>query len=201
MRQLIYVGWGEVFHTEDEYAEALKAWRYTPFQEDKKRSSWILENLKDAYEIERPAMPNRSNARYRFWKIRFEKILPFLNDEDLVLIWYSLWGIFLVKYLSENIFPKKISQLHLVAPVFADVILPSGDHFLADFLFDSARLKNLESQVDNIYLYRSKDDPLVPFSYIQKYHEYLPQAELFVFEDRGHFWQPEFKELLDNIRK
>ncbi len=108
-------------------------------------------------------------------------------------------GIFLAKYLSENAFPKKIAQLHLVAPVCGEFDLPPHDDYLADFVFDTGNLKNLEPQVEKIFIYGSKDDPLVPFSHIQKYQEYLPQAKLQVFEDRGHFRQADFPELLQNI--
>lgn len=144
-------------------------------------------------------MPNRFNARYKLWQIRFEKILPYLNNEELVLIGYSMGGIFLAKYLSEKTFPKTITQLHLVAPVFGEFDLPPHDDYLADFVFEPTALKNLIPQVEKIFLYGSKDDPLVPFSHIQKYKEYLPQAQFEVFEDRGHFRQPEFPEVLENI--
>jgi pimeloyl-ACP methyl ester carboxylesterase len=92
-------------------------------------------------------------------------------------------------------------QLHLVAPVFGEIDLPPHDDYLADFVFDQTTLKNLITQVEKIYVYGSKDDPLVPFSHIQKYKEYLPQAKFHIFEDRGHFFQPEFPELLENIMK
>lgn len=199
MKQLIYIGGGEVFRTEDDFAEGLKKWKYEPFQEQKSRSSRMLDQLKTEYHIEKPMMPNKFNARYKLRKIRFEKILPYLNDEDLVLIGYSMGGIFLAKYLSENTFPKKITQLHLVAPVFGEFDLPPHDDYLADFVFDQEALKNLIPQVEKICIYGSKDDPLVPFSHIQRYKEYLPQAKLEVFEDRGHFFIEEFPELLENI--
>jgi hypothetical protein len=117
-----------------------------------------------------------------------------------VMIGYSLWCIFLAKYLSENTFPKKIDQLHFVAPVFDESDLPEWENYLADFTFNPAGLKNLEKQVDRIFLYHSHDDPMVPFSHVEKFKTYLPKAKVFVFEDRGHFRQEEFPELLANIR-
>ena len=35
-------------------------------------------------------MPNKYNASYKARKIWFEKIFPYLNDEDLVLVGHSL---------------------------------------------------------------------------------------------------------------
>jgi hypothetical protein len=108
---------------------------------------------------------------------------------------------FLAKYLSENTFPKRIAQLHLVAGVFDESNLPEGENDLVDFVFDPAGLQNLDKQVDKIFLYHSKDDPVVPFSHVEKYKSCLPKAQVFVFKDRGHFQQPEFPELLENILK
>ena len=48
----------------------------------------------------------RTNARYEEWKIWFERMIPFLND-NVILVGHSLGGIFFVKYLSENLLPIK----------------------------------------------------------------------------------------------
>lgn len=151
-----------------------------------------------------PNMPNIYNARYSNRKIWFEKIFPYLNDEGTILIGHSQWGIFLAKYLSENTFPlplgKKIAQLHLIAAVFDEYGLPEWEDYLADFVFDPKKLNNLEQQVDKIFLYHSLDDPIVPFSHGQKYKAYLPNAIFSVYDDRGHFWQSEFPEILESIK-
>lgn len=204
MKQLIYIGGWDCFRNDDDFSDALKNLRtYEPFKESTSWKSWLQQQLVGSYEIATPIMPNRFNARYKFRKIWFEKILPHLNNEDLVMIWYSLGGIFLAKYLSENTLPweKKIAQLHLVAAVFDESDRYSQKSYLADFAFDSARLKHLEQQVDKIYLYHSKDDPSVPFSHVEKFKQYLPHAIVNTFEDRGHFFQTEFPELLANILK
>jgi hypothetical protein len=39
----------------------------------------------------------------------------------------------------------------------------------------------------------------VPFSHTEKYKAYLHKAIINVFDDREHFWWPEFPELLENI--
>ncbi|HBB04334.1 TPA: hypothetical protein DCZ39_05590 [Patescibacteria group bacterium] len=89
--------------------------------------------------------------------------------------------------MSENTFPKKISQLHLVAACFDEKDMPPKDSYLGDFLFDPAGLKNLEQQVDKIFMYQSKDDPIVRFSHVERYNAYLRNAILNIFDDRGHF--------------
>lgn len=201
MKQLIYIGGGDCFRSENDLCEALKEWTYVPFQDKKRRRDQLETELKDQFEIETPNMPNIYNARYKERKIWFEKILPYLNDEKLVLVGHSLWCLFLAKYLSENKFPKKIQQLHLIAAIFDGEDLPEDENYLADFTFDPAWLVNLEKQVDKIFLYHSKDDPMVPFVHAEKFQSHLPKAKLMVFADRGHFNLPEFPELLENIRR
>lgn len=199
MKQIIYIGGWDCFRNEEDLAEALKNWHYEPFKQEKKRKYRLQETLKADYEMAIPNMPNIYNARYSNRKIWFEKTFPYLNDEWTILIAHSQWGIFLAKYLSENMFPKKIHQLHLVASVFSEQGLPKGEDYLADFVFDPKGLENLELQVDNIFLYHSTDDPIVPFSHTEKYKAYLHKAIINVFDDREHFWWPEFPELLENI--
>lgn len=203
MKQIIHVHGWDCFRTEDDFCKALESRDYEPFKEKKRWRTRLGKQLADKYQMFAPDMPCSQNAGYRSWKIWFEKIFPFLNDEELVLTGSSLWSTFLAKYLSENTFPlpggKKISQLHLAAGVFDESDLPAGEDYLRDFTFDPAWLKNLEQQVDKIFLYHSKDDPMVPFAHVEKFKSYLPNAELVVFEDRGHFAQSEFPELLANI--
>ncbi|MDP3962697.1 MAG: hypothetical protein Q8Q03_02425 [bacterium] len=52
-----------------------------------------------------------------------------------------------------------------------------------------------------MYLYRSKDDPVVPFSALDKFKEALPQAHTRIFENRKHINQEEFPELVEDIIK
>ena len=203
MKQLIYIGGWDCFRSDDDFCEALKNREYQPFQEKKSWKNRFKNKIKDEYETAFPTMPNIYNARYRAWKIWFEKIIPFLSGEKLVMIGHSLWAMFLAKYLSENIFPQKIAQLHMVSGCFDENdLLESWERdYLADFIFDPNTLKNIEQQVDKVFIYHSKDDTIVPFSHSEKYLSYLPHAMMNIFEDKGHFWSiEEFPELLENIK-
>lgn len=139
-------------------------------------------------------MPNSKNARYLEWKIWFEKLFPLLSDQ-VILIGHSLGGIFLAKYLCENTFPKTIKQLHLVAAPYDTEIIKES---LADFALDITvgKLSNIS---EYIYLYQSRDDQAVAYEDVLKYKRDIPTAELVIFEDRGHFTQEDFPELLKNI--
>lgn len=160
---------------------------------DKKRRNRIAEQLQDTHQTMLPEMPCKHNADYEAWKIWFERNFSFINDEDLILIWHSLGGIFLAKYLSENQLPKKVKQLHFVAAVFEK-------EKTINFSYNPNKLNNLKNQCEKIFIYHSKDDPTVPFFHGEKYKEYLQNAEFLKFRNRGHFRQETFPELLENIR-
>ena len=59
----------------------------------------------------------------------------------------------------------------------------------------------MENIVEEIFIYHSTDDHVVPYSQAEKIKSYLPKAKLITFSDRDHFNTPEFPELLENIRK
>ncbi len=61
-------------------------------------------------------------------------------------------------------------------------------------------LKDFTKQGGAIYLYQSKDDEVVPFSNLVLYQEKLQNAQVRVFEDRGHFDQEKIPELIEDIK-
>ena len=199
MKQLIYIHGWDCFRSEDEFYDALKGWTYEPFLEKKKWTARLKEIVKGEYECFMPDMPNKHDAKYKLWKVRFEKIFPYLNQEDLVIVWWSLWWMFLIKYLWENWFPKKIQQLHLVSSVFDGTGMFDGEKYLWNFAFDPRILSNIQNQVEEIFIYHSLDDDSVPYAHAEKIKSFLPNAKLLSFKERGHFWQSEFPELVENI--
>ena len=73
-------------------------------------------------------MPLQDNAKYEEWKILFERYIPHLKD-NVILMGNSLGGIFLAKYLSENKFPKKILSTYLTCPPFDNTVLVASNKF------------------------------------------------------------------------
>ncbi len=197
-KQILLVHGAESFENYDAYLEYLRNAKFDLEEDKKKEKRWrfsLEKNLDSDFEIIRPTMPNKQNAKYKEWKIWFEKITPYLED-NIVLIGHSLGGIFLAKYLSENDFPRKIIATYLIAPPYDE---KDADYSLADFALPDS-LKKLEEQGGQIYLYHSQDDPIVPFVDIDKYAKSLPKAEKVVFKEKGHFMQEEFPELVNSIR-
>jgi len=199
MKQLIILHGWSCFENNDTFCEAIKTWNYNPFEEKKRWRPWLAEKLKNEYEVAKLEMPNKDMASYKAWKIWFEKIFIYLNDEDLILVGHSLWVFFLCKYLSENWFPKKIKQLHLVSGLIDDQDLPPEEKYIWDFEFDITKLPEIQNYADTIFLYHSTDDTCVPYQQTVRIQELLPEAKLTTFSDRWHINQPEFPELLENI--
>lgn len=191
-KQIFVIHGGDVFDSYEEYLDFLK--KYSINIEKIKCGTWkdsLQEKLGNDFEVIYPAMPNKYNAKYAEWKIWFEKFIPFLKD-DIILIGGSLGGLFLAKYLSENEFSLKIKAVILVAP-------PFSDDYLGDFKITGS-LEKFRKQADNIVLYQSKDDTCVSFSEHEKYVKELPEAEEIIFENRGHFTQKEFPEIVEKIK-
>ncbi len=88
--------------------------------------------LGNKFDVLLPKMPNPSNAKYNEWKIIFNKISKLL-EKNVILIGHSLGAIFLIKYLSENKFPKKILATLLISPPYDDDGMEEslGDFYLA----------------------------------------------------------------------
>ena len=168
--------------------ERNKRWRYS-----------LEKELGQGFEVIAPTMPNKQNSKYKEWKIWFEKILPYINN-NVVLIGHSLGGIFLAKYLSENDFPKKILATYLIAAPYDEKDCQKNDagYSLDDFALPDS-LKRFGGQGGRIYLYHSKDDPVVPFTEVEKYAKALPNAKKEIFKEKGHFMQEEFPELVDSM--
>lgn len=194
-KQILIIHGGDTFKTKGEYMKFLRNFevnieRYTTEKTDWK--PWLRKELVKSHVVITPAMPNKTNAQYKEWKMWMDKLLPFLKDE-VILIGHSLGGAFVAKYLSENKFPVKISGVFLVAAVFDK---DTDGYDLASFKLP----KKLNLQTENIHLYHSKDDPVVPFSDVYLYKEAIPKAKIHALNNRKHINQETFKELLKDIK-
>ncbi|MFA6550627.1 MAG: alpha/beta hydrolase, partial [Candidatus Gracilibacteria bacterium] len=159
---------------------------------------YLNKKLGKDFKIMRPRMPLSDNAKYKEWKIYFERHFPYIND-DVILIGCSLGGIFLAKYLSENKFPKKILATYLVCPPF-DNSLP-GEELAGGFKLKS-NLSLIEKNSNNLTLMFSKDDPIVPVSHAEKFRKKLKTAKIIIYESKnGHFIMSKFPEIIKMIKK
>ncbi len=194
MKQCMYIHGGDVFLGRDEYYARLAESEVDPTQNRTMRRQRIEQAIRNTHTMRMPDMPGKQVATYLARKIRFEKLLPFCNDEGTTLIWYSLGASFLSKRLSENNFPKHLEQLHLVAGRY------DWQEKGWDFGFDFEQASHIEKQCNQVFLYHATDDPIVPYKDSEMLKSYLPHAELITFETRGHFFQPAFPELLERMK-
>lgn len=193
-KQIIFIHGGDSFDSYGDYLDNLKnsnpsiEW----FIYRKKWIDNLYRKLSEEFEVFAPHMPNKQNANYLEWKIWFEKMIPFIED-GVILIGHSQGGIFLAKYLSENVYPRKLKSVILVAPPHSET--PEIGSFKLE-----RPLENIFKQCQNIHLFQSTDDPVVPASEAQIYKDELPEINLHIFEDRQHFNQESFPELTELIR-
>ena len=197
-QQIIVIHGGTTFENYEDYISYLKN-KEISIDKLRLKIDWkdtLEKELGENFEVLLPRMPNGTNACYKEWKIWFERIVPLLNN-NIIFIGYSLGGIFLAKYLSENTITKTIRATILVAAPFDD---EKSGKSLVDFRLSSP-LEKFAKQGGKIYLIQSKDDLEVLFEQLDKYKQALPNAETMIFENREHFNQESFPEIIELIKK
>jgi predicted alpha/beta hydrolase family esterase len=196
--QIFIINGGMTFKSKKDYINFLKNREISIEKKVYWTDEFLKQSLGQNFDIIKPRMPLQDNAKYNEWKIHFEKYIPYLQD-NLILIGQSLGGIFLAKYLSENKFPKKILSTFLIAPPY-DNTLP-GEDLVGGFTLKSD-LSLLEKSSKNLYLMFSKDDETVPISHSKKFQKKLRSANFIIYESKnGHFRIPEFPEIVEIIKK
>ena len=194
-QQIFVVHGGNAYGTYEEYIAALQQKEVS--LEDLKRTDWkslLHKNLGDGFEVFTPRMPNGQNAKYEEWKIYFEKFLPLLDD-GVIFVGHSLGGMFLAKYFSENKSSRKIKAILFVAAPGPD----EEDQSLKEFAV-SSDLALLRGQAKILHFYHSKDDKVVRFTNLEQFKKFIPEAVVNIFEDRGHFNQETFPEIVKDIQ-
>jgi len=195
--QILMIHGGMTFKNKRDYLRYLK----TRDISIKKKVSWYDDYLDKAlgknFEIIRPRMPLQDNVKYLEWKIFFERYIPYLRN-NAILIGTSLGGIFLAKYLSENKFPKKILSTYLICPPFDNTT--KGEDLVGGFKL-KRDLSLLEQNSKNLYLMFSKDDDSVPVSHAEKYGKRLNKAKIVIYKSKnGHFQISKFSEIVRMIK-
>jgi predicted alpha/beta hydrolase family esterase len=195
MKQILIIHGGHSFSSNEKYLENLRTMeiKYERLKLQKKWKSWIAEQMSDT-DILLPTFPNGYNAQFDEWKIYFEKLLTFLDD-DVQIVGHSLGAMFLAKYLNVNPLEKPVKKLILVAGGYDDD--PYADY--GSFKVDSA--KNLHKSAEQIHLFHSSDDPVVPYTELANFQGDLPNAITHSFTDRGHFNDATFPELLELLKQ
>lgn len=201
-KQVFYIHGGSAYSDYDNFLNDIRdKTLWSPTGEIPK--TWyqtLREDLGDEYEVFTPRMPNAQNAKYKEWKIWFQRHFEYLHD-DVIFVGWSLGGMFLTKYLIENDTPFAVKHLFLLASVLGDGSLndENGEDD-GDFGYLVEHIGLLAQKVKSVTIMHSKDDFVVPYEHALKYKEMLPSAELVLFEDKTHFLVEELPELVDLIK-
>ncbi|MBH1956076.1 alpha/beta hydrolase [Candidatus Saccharibacteria bacterium] len=196
MQQVLIIHGGSSFNSYESYIRDLRdsPLKYEKLLPQQKWKPWIAEQMPDA-DVLLPTLPNSKNAVYEEWKIYFEKILPYLDLENTQLVGHSLGAMFLAIYLNETTLAKRVKRLILVSPAYADESVEE----LGSFKVTSA--KHAMDSAEELHLFHSQDDPVVPYTELAKFELDLPSAIVHRFNSRGHFSDPTFPELLELLKQ
>lgn len=197
-RQIVFIHGGDVFADNETFLRHLRMTElHDPMWLPDAPVRWremLARRFADRCDILMPTMPNKQNARYEEWVIWFERHIPFLSD-DAILVGHSLGGVFLAKYLTEKEFPVRIALLVLVSAPF-DAEEPGQT--LGDFALPGD-VSILAERADQILLYHSHDDPVVPFEEMGKYADAISGSVAVALDGRGHILDEDFPELSKEI--
>lgn len=197
-KQIILIHGGATFKNRKDYLNFLKTRTISLEKKVRWHESYLDKKLGKQFDIIRPQMPLPDNAKYEDWKIHFERYLPYLKN-NVILIGSSLGGIFLAKYLSENKFPKKIMAAYLVCTPFDNSI---GEEDLVGGFKLKSDLSKIEKNCKNIKLFFSQDDPVVPLTHAEKFRKKLKIAKIIVYKSKnGHFKISSFPEIIRIIKE
>lgn len=165
------------------------------------RKDWksaLQKALGPRFIVSNPRMPLPEWAQYRHWKPYFERFLPLLG-RDFILVGNSLGAIFLVKYLSEHKLKHKARSVFLVGAPFDDT-LPHED--LVGGFSLKRDLSLLPKNTTHLRFLFSKDDDVIPVSHAEKFRQKLPDADYVIYKSKnGHFDTATFPEIVRMIRQ
>ena len=196
--QIFIVHGGMTFKNKKDYVRFLKTRKVSLQKRIRWTGDYLDKKLGRKFEIIRPRMPLQDDAKYKDWKIHFERFIPLLKN-NIILIGESLGGIFLARYLSENKFPKKLAAVFLVCPPFNDSLfeedLRGGFRLRSD-------LSMLDKSTKRLFLLFSANDDVIPIAHAEKYRKKLKNAKIIIYKNKnGHFNIATFPEIVRIISR
>lgn len=196
MQQIFFLRWGTPKENYKDFLNFLEKYDINPYKDKKtKWSDNFNKTLWQNFELIEIFRINKDFADFNQRKIIFEKYLPYFKKKS-IFIWHSLWWSFFLKYLEENYkILDKIKKIILIAPW----IYNNKTELLWSFQVNT-NFKNLINFQEKIEVLWSKDDPIVEFKNIKELKKALPKANFYIFENKWHFLQEKFPELIKIIK-
>ncbi|MFA7252238.1 MAG: alpha/beta hydrolase [Candidatus Paceibacterota bacterium] len=195
--QVLIVHGGMTFKNQGNYLHYLKTKKVSLDKRINWAGDYLEKSLGSNYQVIRPRMPLQDNAKYEEWKIFFERYIPHLKN-NAILIGCSLGGIFLAKYLSEHKFPRKIKGVFLVCAPYDNS--HSDEDLVGGFTLKSD-LSLIVKNSSKLTMLFSADDECVTPHHAEKYRQKLPKANIIIYKSKnGHFNVPIFPEIIKMIK-
>jgi len=196
--QVFFIHGAKTLKNQKNYLKYLKTRDVSIEERIKWHNEYLKKKLGKRFQVIKPRMPSPDNAKYSEWKIHFERYIPKLKN-NIILIGESLGGIFLAKYLSEHKFPRKILSTYLVCAPYDDT-LPTED--LAGGFKLRKDLTLLEKNTPKLTLIFARKDDVVPVSHAEKYRKKLKNAKIKIYNHiQGHFKVSKFPEIVKMIKE
>jgi predicted alpha/beta hydrolase family esterase len=130
--------------------------------------AWLRQVLGPPYEVFYPKMPNPDTPVYEQWKQTIKAELSRL-DNGVILIGHSLGGSVILKFLSEEKITKKIDGLFMIGSPYWGKRNWKVDEYLLKEKFAASL-----PEINDVFLYHSRRDAVVPFSPITPINCPLP---------------------------
>jgi predicted alpha/beta hydrolase family esterase len=105
--QIFIIGGGNSFKNKNQAMQYFENFDIDLEWKTKSWKDWLSWSLEDYFEFIQFKRPVQDNSDYEIWKIVFEKYSQKINNLEQIFITHSLGTIFILKYLTENNFPKK----------------------------------------------------------------------------------------------
>lgn len=196
--KILYIHGGMTFKNQKDYFSFLKNRKVSLESYNNWSDNFLDKKLGKKFQIVRPRMPLKENAHYDHWKIHFEKYLPLLG-KNFVLMGESLGGIFLAKYLSENKLKNKAAKIFIICAPFDNTL--EGEDLVGGFKLGKD-LSLVEKNTKELYFFFSEDDDVVPVIHAEKYRKHFSNDKIFIFKNKnGHFRVEEFPEIVRFVNK
>jgi len=145
---------------------------------------WLKENLENVgYQVEVPSFPTPDNQSLESWMNVFGDPEDTLNS-DSVLIGHSLGATFILTILESLESP--IKAVFLVSGFLGLLDNQEFDNLNVSFSTRDFNWKKIKSNVKNIYIYHSDNDPYIPMENAKAISKNLG-GKLMIIKDAGHF--------------
>lgn len=199
-QQVLFIHGGMTFNSKTAYLRYLRTRPISLVEQPRWSRGYLTTALGPRFEVIRPRMPLQDNARYADWKIAFERYVPLLS-KNAIVVGASLGGVFLAKYLSEHRLRTPLRSVFLVCPPFDNTHSIASDKLYGGFVLQKD-LSLIRKNVRSLTMLFSHDDPSVPPYHMRRYAEKLPWATTIMYYDKnGHFRVPTFPEIISMIKK